>query len=114
MKRKAFVDTSSSTSFCQQVLRSRSGDGEADQRLVEAVDANRAVLRQLPLEPAHVVFLRGRRSPDHERLHRRSLAMVKSPISLPNSLSIGVSTRRPGLRHAVGHQPVEEILGAWA
>ncbi len=113
MKRKAFDDTSSSTSFWQQRLALRPGDGEADQRLVEAVDAHRAVLRQVLLEPAHVVFLGGRRAPDHELLVARlgDGEVADQPAEFVEHRGQHDAAL---LRHAVGHQPVEEILRARA
>ena len=40
-----------------------------------------------------------------------SLPMVKSPISLPRSLSIGVSTMRPCAGILFGHDPRQQRLG---
>jgi hypothetical protein len=63
MNRNAAFDTPVVGEFFEHLAAVRSGDRQPDQRLVEAVNAHRAVLRQMLLEPAHVIDLRGRTSP---------------------------------------------------
>ena len=93
----------------EQRLAFRPSDRQADQRLVEAVDAHRTVLRQMLFEPAHVIFLGGRRTPDHEffvaSFCNREIA--DQPAELVEHRG---QHDAPLLRHAVGHQPVEEVF----
>jgi len=73
------------------------------------VDAYRPLAGQVLFEPAHVVSLSRRRTKHHEALVTRL-----GDGEIADQLAEFVEHRRqhdaPGLRHAVGHQPVEEIF----
>ena len=94
MKRKAFDDTSTSTSFCSSAWL-----------FGPAIDRPTSVWskRWMRTDPSpgrcfsnqRMWYLAAAEEPQIMKRSSPALAMVKSPISLPNSLSIGVSTMRP-------------------
>ena len=91
----------------QHLAGLRPRDGEADEAHVIAVDMDRAVLRQMLLEPAHVILLRLGRTPHVEAVIRRL-----GDGEVADQLAGGVQHRRQDeaarLRHLVGHHARQE------
>ena len=112
-KRNASPETSSSVSFASTFR----AFGPAMERPTRSMPSGRIdtepSVRQMPLEPAHVIDLRLARSP-----HEEAVLARLGDGEVADQLALLVQHRgqhdAAGLRHAVGHQARQERLGAGA
>ncbi len=90
----------------QYVTRLRTGNGEADERQVQRLERHRAIVRQMALEPAHVIVFRDAGAYEQE-IALAELGQREVADQLAVILQHGRERHAAGRRNAAGQQPVE-------